>query len=650
MCYFFYVVFFITSHLRQSFKYDSQILVFMARPKDLFPYDNMRGVQEVLIKAIKHAASSGHNLIAHAPTGLGKTAASIAPALEAAAETGRTVFFLTSMHTQHLIALETIERINEKFDAKIIGIDIVGKKHMCLQEGVSDMNTKDFAEYCKMLREDGRCDFYSRLKRGDEQSFEAKTAISELRNKSPCSTQKIVRTSQKYALCPYEISLALAKKADIIVTDYYYLFHPKIRDSFLKKTGKELEDAIIIVDEAHNLPRRITNLASQRLTSVAINRAMSEAKDIKSGRLFDILKEMHRILESYSRQREDIYISREDFILKIENVANYDELIDELEESANEIRREKKQSYLGAVASFLNDWLKEDEGFTRIFSTVKGFKDDIFVLNYKCLDPAIVAKQVLPVAHSTILMSGTLTPTNMYLDILGFDKNRTEELVLKNPFPETNKITMVVPKTSTKYSARSEAQYKEIGETLVKMINKIPGNSAVFFPSFKLRDSVYAYMGRCDKTVFVEHPGMSKNEKEDLLDNFKQYKDEGAALLGVITGSFGEGIDLPGDYLKGVIIVGLPLQKPDLETKALIDYYNKKFAKGWDYGYLFPAFNKTLQSAGRCIRSETDKGAIIFLDERYSWANYYKCFPQTWNIKQTMMYEDELQRFFDKHD
>lgn len=182
------------------------------------------------------------------------------------------------------------------------------------------------------------------------------------------------------------------------------------------------------------------------------------------------------------------------------------------------------------------------------------------------------------------------------------------------------------------------------------MISKIPGNSAVFFPSFKLRDSVHNYMRHCDKTVFIEHQGMSKNEKEDLLEKFKQYKDEGASLLGVITGSFGEGIDLPGDYLKGVIVVGLPLQKPDLETEALIKYYDKKFGKGWDYGYLFPAFNKTLQSAGRCIRSETDKGTIIFLDERYSWPNYYRCFPQTWNIKQTMMYEYELEKFFDTHD
>jgi len=90
----------------------------------------------------------------------------------------------------------------------------------------------------------------------------------------------------------------------------------------------------------------------------------------------------------------------------------------------------------------------------------------------------------------------------------------------------------------------------------------------------------------------------------------------------------------------------LPLQRPDLETKALIDYYDKKFKKGWDYGYVYPAFNKTLQSAGRCIRSETDKGVIMFIDERYEWPRYKACFPETWNIKTTLLFESMIRDFF----
>ena len=109
-------------------------------------------------------------------------------------------------------------------------------------------------------------------------------------------------------------------------------------------------------------------------------------------------------------------------------------------------------------------------------------------------------------------------------------------------------------------------------------------------------------------------------------------KNVGAVLLAVAGGSFSEGIDLPGDLLKGVIIVGLPLAKPDLETQELINYYDKRFSKGWDYGYTAPALIKTLQSAGRCIRSETDRGIVVFMDERYVWQNYKKCFSSDLNI------------------
>ena len=117
-------------------------------------------------------------------------------------------------------------------------------------------------------------------------------------------------------------------------------------------------------------------------------------------------------------------------------------------------------------------------------------------------------------------------------------------------------------------------------------------------------------------------------------------------MLGVYSGSFGEGIDLPGDLLKAVIVVGLPLNKPDLETQELIKYYDELFGKGWDYGYLFPAMNRCFQSAGRCIRSETDKGIIIFLDQRFTWPNYFRCFPADWELKISKEYQDRVKGFF----
>ena len=182
--------------------------------------------------------------------------------------------------------------------------------------------------------------------------------------------------------------------------------------------------------------------------------------------------------------------------------------------------------------------------------------------------------------------------------------------------------------------------------SLVTISKTVPGNTAVFFPSYSLRDQVYLFFkDASEKSIIIEKQGLSKEGKAAMLEEFKQFKNSGAVLLGVTSGSFGEGIDLPGDFLKCVVIVGIPLGRPNLETKELITYYNEKFGRGWDYGYILPAITKVLQNAGRCIRSETDRGVILYLDERYTWPNYAKCFPAD-SIELAKDYEERIKAFF----
>jgi DNA excision repair protein ERCC-2 len=244
------------------------------------------------------------------------------------------------------------------------------------------------------------------------------------------------------------------------------------------------------------------------------------------------------------------------------------------------------------------------------------------------------------------MMSGTLTPMEMYKDILGFEK--AELVEFGSPFPKENRLNMILPITTTKFSERNEAQFKKIAEICAELSNIIPGNIILFFPSYYIRDRVNRhFINLCRKSTFTEQPNLSKDDKKELLEKFKGFRKSGAVLLAAVSGSFGEGIDLPGDYLNAVVVVGLPLSVPDLETKALIRYYDELFSKGWDYGYVFPAMNKVMQNAGRVIRSETDRGAVILLDERYSWHQYNRCFPKEWGLVSTVLYKKMLEDFFD---
>jgi DNA excision repair protein ERCC-2 len=119
--------------------------------------------------------------------------------------------------------------------------------------------------------------------------------------------------------------------------------------------------------------------------------------------------------------------------------------------------------------------------------------------------------------------------------------------------------------------------------------------------------------------------------------------------MGATGGSFGEGIDLPGKFLNGVVIVGVPLDSPDLETQSLIEYYDKLFGAGWDYGYIFPAMNRVVQAAGRAIRSESDRGIIVLIDERFTWKNYFKCLPIDWKIVVTKEPVERIKKFLDSN-
>ncbi len=613
----------------------------------LFPYDLVRPIQDVLVEKIDKAVKEGSNLVVHAPTGLGKTSASLAATLSNTIDTKKTIFFLTSMHTQHDLALDTLKRIRKKHNIKLVGVDIIGKKHLCLQPGVKELSNRDFIEYCKTLRSEGKCSYYYNLKTKDQLSFKAKLAVNQLKAKSPANTNDALVAGEEHSVCPYEVSLIVGKDSNVIVTDYFYLFNPSINENFLAKLDKNLSDCILIIDEAHNLPSRVKDLASSKITNIALKRALSEAAEFDEVVITKVINSILELLEEYNQGvREEAYIDVNDLLDTVNAIHPYDKFTKMLHDKADVIREKQKSSYLGSLATFLDSWIREDEGFIRVFQKRDGFKEKILQLSYLCLDPSVITRDIIGNAHSTIVMSGTLTPPSMYREVLGM--TNTEELVLKSPFPDKNRLNIVIPKTSTKFTSRNEAQYKDIAMHVRNIVKLVPGNTAVFFPSYKLRDEVYVHLKNIEKTVFLERQGLSKPEKLDLLKRFKDYKNSGAVLLGISSGSFAEGIDLPGDLLKCVVIVGLPLQVPDLETKALIKYYDLKFNKGWDYGYLYPGFNRTLQSAGRCIRSEKDRGVIVFLDERYAWPNYVKCFPEGWDIKTTLLYSSLIKTFFEE--
>src|SRR3989344_45351 len=596
-----------------------------------FPYEKVRPGQDKFIEKVQYCIRNKKHLIAHAPTGVGKTAV-LGPILHYAIENDLHVFFLTPRNTQHRIAIETIERIKEKYNLSIATVDLIGKKKMCAQPGVDKMlSSGEFGEYCRDLIEKKQCSYYNNfLEKRDREK-----TLNKLEGLNPLSVEEAINISKEAMLCPPEMSYLIAKKANLIIADYYHVLDPDTRNGLFKKINKGLGRSIVIFDEAHYIINRGRNLLTWTLSTYTLDQAIKElnqfnhADDAK--RIADIKNNLEGLIKAMPFNESEIEYNKLDFYKQIKD---YEGLISNLSSISDEIREVKERSFVGGIATFLKAWLGEDEGFVRIFKRDFDKKGKPFLsLTYKGLDPSILMKPLINEAYSLICFSGTLTPTSMYKQLFGFDN--VEEAEFENNYPKENRLEMIIPETTTMFNYRNEAMFKRIAKKIADISNEIVGNVAIFFPSYKLRDDIYNHFSSLgEKTIFLERPDLNKKDKEDLLDNLKKYKDSGAVLLAVSSGSYGEGIDLPGNYLNGVIVVGLPLAKPDLETKALRRYYEAKFGlgKGLDYGYIQPAMLKILQNGGRCIRSETDKGVIAYLELRLNKDPYFKYFPDRSNI------------------
>ncbi len=611
---------------------------------ELFPYQTIRTSQDTLITDIEKVIKTKKILLAHAPTGLGKTASALSVALQQAIENDKTIFFLTNRHTQHYIAIETLKEMKKKHQIEIPCIDLIGKRWMCNQE-IAGLFGVDFSEFCKTIVERGECEFYNNFKQNKSITVEGKVFLKELKRNSPLHNEELIKLCKEKRMCSYEAALASAKNTKILIGDYNYLFNPFVQKTIFTKLDLEMENVIAVIDEGHNLPSRVAEMFSTKLTSFMIKNSLLETKKFGYKGLIIWLQELNGILNELAEfeQEKEKIVTRGQFINAINKIVDYNELINELEAAAEEVRKKQQKSSLGGVASFLLQWKnEEDKGFIRYISERQSKYGPITTLNYACLDPSIVTKDIFSQIDSGIIMSGTLKPTFMYKDILGITNGVEKEY--PSPFPIENKLSIIIPETTTKYTARNETMFEEIGNRCSKIADLIPGNIAFFFPSYHLRDKI-GYFIKTNKKYFWEKSEMNKEKKEAFINSFKEEKDKGGILLGVAGANFAEGVDLPGDLLQGVVIVGLPLAKPNLITKQIINYFEEKFNRGWDYGYTFPAMNKCLQSAGRCIRSEQDKGAIIFLDARFTWQRYFNCLPKEGLIV-SKNYEELLRNFF----
>ena len=613
----------------------------------MFPFPAIRPGQKEMLEDVREIINVGGTLIAHAPTGIGKTAAALAPALEYAVKNDKIVFFLTSKQSQHKIVIDTLKLIKNKKNVDFTAIDIISKQAMC-PRGIAKEYYAVFNELCKIGQKTGECS-YARNYNKDVTHYITENILHVEELKDICTSM---------GACPHKTASNAIANAHVAVCDYNYVFSD-ILETILDKTNRSLSDMILIIDEAHNLPDRIRNHLSRELSVNALREA---AREVKSANAHVENKIIHnhltKIIRSFNEFAKDVSgdeqnIEKRVIVNSINKVlsesldpTDYDTFANTLKDASARIAENSEDgaSYVMNVAEFLAGW-NTDLPCSRIFSSSPP------AFSLKLLDPSLISMDIITGVHAAVMMSGTLYPTEMYADILGAKKKKTMLREYESPFPKENRLIAVTKGLTTLYESRSESMYERMAEKISKIAgvvkNTVQGNTAVFFPSYALLNDVVKYFPEeMNERILTERRNMSKRQKNHLYNKLR--KSSGRVLMGVQAGSLSEGLDYEDNMLKAVIIVGLQLSPPTLYVKNLKRYYADKFGgeKGMLYGYTYPAVSKVLQAAGRGIRSETDVGAIILMDFRFSLPRYMKCLPPDYDIKITEETERICEEFF----
>ncbi|MDD3084010.1 MAG: ATP-dependent DNA helicase [Candidatus ainarchaeum sp.] len=610
--------------------------------KIFFPHEIVRKEQEQLMNDFAKAIINRKVLLVNAPTGLGKTVSSLAPAISYAIQNNKKIFFLTPKISQHEIALETIKQINQKFGLGVKAVDLIGKKGLCLDPFLSNVNY-GFYDACAKKKKEGKCKYYNNTKgKSPKQraiNNKRKAFLLKKFNLSHAETKKECFVKD---LCPYELTLEKCREADVIIADYSHLFDERIRETILSMSKTKLEEIILIVDEAHNLSERIRDMFTIMLSLDVIQLAQREAKSVGK---FEVEMAIKEIGEEIVSLGKNLSLTRFDSIVNDNDLEKIYKLAKnnfEIIEEAGLLfmaRRRIENCALLKVLTFIEIFLQKNNHKLQIIERKNSLN-----LIIMPLDVSDFSGKVFNEIHSSILMSGTLLPLQMFVDVLGI-KNAVKKEYL-SPFPKENRLNIFVEKTTTKYTERNDAQYNEIAKNINEIIPKIPGNSIIFFPSFEILEKIFPKINTSRKILKQERE-QNNEQKSNLIHNFRFLGSGfGGVLLAVSGGSIAEGIDFPGEHLYCAIIVGVPFAKVSLQTKALIDFFEKKFKKGWDYAYNAPAINKAVQAAGRVIRSETDKGVCVFLDKRFSDKRFEQFFPKNFQAKKSLEPKKEIEKFF----
>jgi DNA excision repair protein ERCC-2 len=600
-----------------------------------FPY-RPRPSQIEIVNAVQAAMDQGKHLVMESGTGTGKTICSLVGALQHAKAHKKKVLYLTRTISQSDQVMKELRSISRR--QRVSGLAMQGRRRSCLLlhtlEEFEDIPPHALSRICEerksrtLAKQHGGCPHYADFLAIGEMSF-LKYCADEL----PTAAE-FDRFCEKQGACPYEARKAIVPLVDVVAVPYVQVLSKDIRSQLFDRLQLTMDDVVIIVDEAHNLIDAARDQESFDISMHDIEAAEEEAKELGNPRLVTgvdhglLCTTLRRIIDDAVREqvprnayearlgrrflegklRGELKLDDEELHSMCANMVNAGE-------KQIEVRLEQGKEPTSAtlrLGSLLESWFRaEDSRFVKMVSS-----DDLGCLKACCLDPqetTAFLREVKGVVH----MSGTLQPLKQYADILDLPPER-ELRIFPSPFPPENRLVLYAEDVCAgQREMREDPSMKgRIEDHIIRICQATDRNTMVFFRSYEMLRTMRPRIEQLvDRQLYWEESGASR-KLASSIQAFK--KGRGGVFFTVMGGKVAEGLDFPGQELDIAVIVGLPYPPPSLLLDELKQRYDRKYGpgRGWEYSSAVPAVRKVQQAVGRLIRTETDRGVAIVLDNR----------------------------------
>jgi len=591
-----------------------------------FPFPAYRKGQRALAVGAYRAIAGGKKLFVQAPTGTGKTISVLFPAVKALGE-GKIskIFYLTAKTITRQVAEEALARMRGR-GLRIKSLTLTAKEKICFC-----LKPDCHPEACPYAK-----GHYDRVNGAILEAMEQEDDFSR---------SLIENYARKHRVCPFELSLDLALWADCVICDYNYVFDPR---AYLRRFFAEGgNNYVFLIDEAHNLVERAREMFSATLSKSRFAQIKKAYKG-KSKALARILNQINKAMLDFRK-----LCAEQGYYLTAEKQTGFISLINKYSAVCEDLLKEQPV----ADSDFLQLYFE-----TLDFTAIADFYDQRYVtfietergevtVKLFCLDPSFLLGEALKRGSSSILFSATLSPLPYFREILG-GAEEDDLLLLDSPFDSRKLCVLTADRISTRYKDREQSK-EEIVKLIASFVSLKTGNYIVYFPSYRYMHDVFAVFKASypQITAVEQEAALSEEEREQFLACFQENPQSTYVAFCVLGGIFSEGIDLEGSRLIGTVIVGVGLPQISVRQNIIRNYFQDKNGLGYEYAYMYPGMNKVLQAAGRVIRRESDSGAVLLIDERFSLKNYLRLFPKHWlpyrRVKDSESLEKMLRSFWD---